>query len=197
MHTFWQYAAIGVGGGHRGMFPVHLIIFMNQLPLHIGTTIDDHWPLCYSIWLSLFCNFISRLPPPSRARIISGEWAINLAWATWLLLTEHYLPSVQRGELNTVQRLEVRRAEGHQVIYSLSVIHRVPGFLFSRPNWVPPTSSPARDCCSSLLWNQRGRNTRLRGREWWDPITTKGQALWHSMYSIKFLRSYLTKTLTR
>jgi hypothetical protein len=59
-----------------------------------------------------------------------------------MLLTEHYLPSVQRGELNTVQRLAVRGAEGRQVIYSLSVIHRVQGFLFSRPNWVPPPTHP-------------------------------------------------------
>ncbi len=44
---------------------------------------------------------------------------------------------MQRGEHNRVQRLEVRGAEGRQVIYSLSVIHRVPGFLSSRPNWVP------------------------------------------------------------
>ena len=29
---------------------------------------------------------------------------------------------------------------------------------------------------------QEGRHTRLRGRAWGDPIPTKGQTLWYSMY---------------
>jgi hypothetical protein len=37
--------------------------------------------------------------------------------------------------------------------------HRVPGFLPSRPNWVPPNPSPARECCSSPLGVQGGRDT--------------------------------------
>jgi hypothetical protein len=41
-------------------------------------------------------------------------------------------------------------------------VYRVPGFLSSHPNWVPPPPSAARECCSSPLWVQGGRHTRLR-----------------------------------
>ncbi len=38
------------------------------------------------------------------------------------------------------------------------------------------------------LWVQGGRPTRLRGRGWGDPIPTKRQTLWYSMYTIVPLR---------
>jgi hypothetical protein len=60
-------------------------------------------------------------------------------------------------------------------------VDRVPGFLSSRPNR-PPTS-PARECCSSPLWVQGGRHIRLRELGWGNPIPTKGQTLWYSMYT--------------
>ncbi len=55
-------------------------------------------------------------------------------------------------------------------------VYRVPGFLSSRPNWVPSTISPANEGCS-LLWGPTGRHTCMRGRGWgtqirwrdWDP----------------------------
>ncbi len=62
----------------------------------------------------------------------------------------------------------------------------ITGFLSSRPNWVTPTPSPARECCSSPLWFLGGRHTRLRGRGWGDPIPPKGQTLWHSLYTILY-----------
>ncbi len=49
-------------------------------------------------------------------------------------------------------------------------VDRVPGFLFSRPKLGPPASA-AGDC-----------HTRLREREWADPIRTKEQTLWYSRY---------------
>jgi hypothetical protein len=42
-------------------------------------------------------------------------------------------------------------------------VYRVPGILSSRPNWVPPTP-PARECCPSTLFVQKGRHTRFLGR---------------------------------
>jgi hypothetical protein len=41
--------------------------------------------------------------------------------------------------------------------------YRVIGFLSSRPNWVPPTPSPARVCCSSPLLGPRGVDTLACG----------------------------------
>jgi hypothetical protein len=45
-----------------------------------------------------------------------------------------------------------------------------------------PTPSPA--SAAPPLWIQVRRHTRLRGRDWRDPILTKGQTLWYSMYTI-------------
>ncbi len=46
-----------------------------------------------------------------------------------------------------------------------------------------PTPSAARECCFPTLWVQGG-DTRLREKGWGDPILTKGQTLWYSMYTI-------------
>jgi hypothetical protein len=62
-------------------------------------------------------------------------------------------------------------------------------FLSSRLNWV------AREYCSSPLWVQGGRHTRLPGRGWEDLIPTKGQTLWFSMYTIISLRLSPTKVM--
>jgi hypothetical protein len=35
----------------------------------------------------------------------------------------------------------------------------------------PCSHSPSRECCSSPLWVQKGRHTRIRGRRWGDRIT--------------------------
>jgi hypothetical protein len=47
-----------------------------------------------------------------------------------------------------------------------SIHHRVyslPGFAPSRPNWVPPTLSPASECCPPPLWVQGGDITAYDG----------------------------------
>ncbi len=56
--------------------------------------------------------------------------------------------------------------------------YRVPGFQSSRQNWVLPTPHP-RVFAPPPPRVQRGRNTPWRGREWGDPIPTKGQKLWY------------------
>jgi hypothetical protein len=52
---------------------------------------------------------------------------------------------------------------------------RVPGFLSSRPNWLPRPL--IRNRVLSPLWFQGGGHTRLRERGG-EPIRTKGQTLW-------------------
>jgi hypothetical protein len=41
--------------------------------------------------------------------------------------------------------------------------YRVPGILSSRPNWVPPTPSPTRECCSSPSLELRRETHSLAG----------------------------------
>jgi hypothetical protein len=54
---------------------------------------------------------------------------------------------------------------GQTLWYSLHIrtlchrVFRMPGFLSSRPNWVPPNPPPARECCSSPLWVQGGTDS--------------------------------------
>ncbi len=48
----------------------------------------------------------------------------------------------------------------------------------------------------SPLWVQGGRLTRLRWRGWGNPIPTKGQTLWYSMYEYTVLY-YTPSTLQR
>ena len=50
--------------------------------------------------------------------------------------------------------------------------------------WIGPPHPQA--SVAPPLWVQEGRHTRLRGRAWGDPIPTKGQTLWYSMYTINF-----------
>ncbi len=66
----------------------------------------------------------------------------------------------------------------------------VPGFLSSRPNWLPPLpphlqASVAPPRFGSL---EDGGHTRLRERGRGEPIRTKEQTLWDSRYSIIPLR---------
>jgi hypothetical protein len=53
--------------------------------------------------------------------------------------------------------------------YSTHRVYRVPGFLFSRLNWVP---RPPRECCSLPLWVSGGRHSLAGGgggrtQFWW------------------------------
>jgi hypothetical protein len=52
-------------------------------------------------------------------------------------------------------------------------VYRVPGFLSSRPNWVPPLPHPQE--IGAPLVVKGGRHTPLRGRGWGHPIPTMGQ----------------------
>ncbi len=62
-------------------------------------------------------------------------------------------------------------------------------FFSIRPNWVPPTPSPRKGVLLlPPLGPRGGRHTRLRRREGRDPIPTKGQTSWYSMYTIILLR---------
>jgi hypothetical protein len=62
----------------------------------------------------------------------------------------------------------------------------------------PPTPSTPPPAGSVVfpLWIQEGRHTRLRGREWGDPIPTKGQTLWYSVHSIIPLRIRVSRINT-
>ncbi len=62
----------------------------------------------------------------------------------------------------------------------------------------PSISSPAREGCSSPLWTQTGETDSLEGERVGEgvPISTKGQTLWYSMYTIIPLRlkyKYITE----
>ncbi len=52
--------------------------------------------------------------------------------------------------------------------------------------WIGPPHPQA--SVAPPLWVQEGRHTWVRGRGWGDPIPTKGQTLWYSMYTIIPLR---------
>ncbi len=53
------------------------------------------------------------------------------------------------------------------IVYSFNIldhrVYRVPGFLSRRLNWVPPSYSPARECCSSPPPLGPGGDTLARG----------------------------------
>jgi hypothetical protein len=57
----------------------------------------------------------------------------------------------------------------------------VPGFLSSRPNWLPPPPHPQAIAAIPPFGFRRG-DTLACGRG--EPIRTKGQTLWYSRYSI-------------
>jgi hypothetical protein len=52
--------------------------------------------------------------------------------------------------------------------------YRVPGILSSRPNWVPPTPSPTRECCSSPPFGSKGADTLACGRGVGGPDSDEG-----------------------
>jgi hypothetical protein len=51
---------------------------------------------------------------------------------------------------------------------------RVPGFLSSRPNWLPPSRHPQRSVAPPPFGSKGGRHTRLRGRGWRGPNCDEG-----------------------
>jgi hypothetical protein len=78
----------------------------------------------------------------------------------------HYNNQTDQGDETEGLEREGLQGEGRRV-------YRVPGFLSSRPNWVP-TPSAARECCSSPLWvrggdtlacGERGEGTQIRRRD--------------------------------
>jgi hypothetical protein len=83
-------------------------------------------------------------------------------------------------------------ARYHTIAFSVltfkySVLNRVPGFLSSHPNWVKPPPHP-QESVAPHLWVQGGRHTRLREREWGEPIQNIGQTFWYSRYNVNPLR---------
>ncbi len=62
-------------------------------------------------------------------------------------------------------------------------VYRVPGFLSSRPNWLPPPPQPQASVVPPF---SRGGDTRERDDG--EAIRTKAQTLWYSWYSIIPLR---------
>ncbi len=64
---------------------------------------------------------------------------------------------------------------------------RVPGFLSSRPDWLP-SPTPYLQASVAPPFVPGGDTTRLRKRGQGEPIRTKGQTLWDSRYSIILLR---------
>ncbi len=53
---------------------------------------------------------------------------------------------------------------------------------FSHPNWVPQLPNPQASV-SPLLFGSKGETHSLAGKGMGDPIPTKGQTLWYSMYN--------------
>ncbi len=72
-------------------------------------------------------------------------------------------------------------------------VHKVPGFISSRPNWVRPPPLPQASVASPPL--VPGGHTRWREWGWADPIRTRGQTLWYSigiMYNTLWDALYLS-----
>jgi hypothetical protein len=59
-------------------------------------------------------------------------------------------------------------------------VDRVSGFLYRRPNWLPPPSQPQASVAPPPR-NQRGGNTRWEVSGRGEPIRTKGQTHWYSI----------------
>jgi hypothetical protein len=63
-------------------------------------------------------------------------------------------------------------------------VYRVPGFLSSRPNWVPPPHRTAREYFSSPPFGSKGEDTLARGG---GGNPKKGQAFWYFRNTIILL----------
>ncbi len=64
-------------------------------------------------------------------------------------------------------------------LYNYAILHRVdrvPGFLSSRPNWLPPPPQPQASVASRPLVPGRGGHTRLREKGVEEPVQTKGHS---------------------
>ncbi len=98
------------------------------------------------------------------------------SWSTRQGSSEKVAVLVYRPKLGTVEELQ----------YTLSTTVR----LSLRSNLVTPNPLTHKQVWSPPQDPSGGRHTRLRGRGWgWgDPIPTKGQKLWYSMYTITPLR---------
>jgi hypothetical protein len=68
-------------------------------------------------------------------------------------------------------------------------VHKVPGFLSSRQNWIP---HPLESVVPSL-WVQGGRHTHLKGEGVGEPIPTMRQTLCYSRHTLIPLRTTATK----
>ncbi len=86
----------------------------------------------------------------------------------------------------------VRMYTNYNITYSDIYTHRVysvPGFLSSRPNWLPRPLTSKRVLAPALRFQGRGTlHTRFREGGGGSQIRTKGQTLWYSRYSIIPLR---------
>ncbi len=63
-------------------------------------------------------------------------------------------------------------------------VDRVPGFLFSRPKWLPPVLHPQAGVAPPPFVSKGRRTHSLGGEGAGETIPTKGQTLWYSRYSV-------------
>jgi hypothetical protein len=85
---------------------------------------------------------------------------------------------------------------GSVTIYAKTTVQCSPGFsiattqsiksarldLYNRRNWVPPPPHPQGSVAHPSFGSKREYTLACVLREWGDPIPTKGQTFWYSMY---------------
>jgi hypothetical protein len=88
----------------------------------------------------------SRLSPPFKDLGFSFRRTLWTASCTFVACT---------STLSSLLYFQLSQRIGSLVL----LVNRVPGFLSSHPNWVPPTPSPVRECCSPPLGSRGGTHS--------------------------------------
>ncbi len=101
----------------------------------------------------------------------------------WRVLQEKIAVLFERIDLNSKYELFTRKFV--QCVQPQSI--RVPGFLSSRPNWLPPPHQLKASVAPLLCSRCRGGGGvthSLAGKGAWEPARTKGQTFWYTLGTV-------------
>ncbi len=88
---------------------------------------------------------------------------------------------IRTPKIKIIYRTRVARVKGiFQLYHRGQRVYRVPGLLYSRPNWVPHPLTCKRVLLPHLDPRGGGRHIHFKRRGWGELIPTMGHTLWYS-----------------
>jgi hypothetical protein len=155
--------------------------------------------ICYCTYMSLQLDRIVKnknVPMHIVAFFLcSAEMTIQISGTALCCVGGKYIYRMEHKSIGLLLyfyscRMTLFRTQIETLNGARHSVDRVPGFLSSRSNWIRPTPLRQASVVSPPWFRGWGGHTRLRERRWEDPIWTRGQTLWYSIYKVYIVNAH-------